>query len=212
VVALRAAGLVLAGGEARRMGGCDKGLLALAGQPLVWHVLQRLRPQVACVLLSANRSLSAYQAYGLPVVTDLPDWQGMGPLAGLASVARVLPAAIDAVQLMPCDTPCLPLDLVSRLAGFLQDNPACPACYPQTPAGPEPGMMLVRRAVLASLDDYLLQGGRSLRGWLSQLAARTVDFADTAAFVNTNDPASLARLEQQMLAAPDGSIQDESHD
>jgi molybdopterin-guanine dinucleotide biosynthesis protein A len=214
VAALRVAGLVLAGGEGRRMGGQDKGLLLLNGQPLVAHVLQRLVPQVGPVLISANRSLPAYQALGWPVRCDLAAMQGMGPLAGLASVAQTLPGEIDAIQLVPCDTPRIPPDLVARLSACLENTPDCLACYPYTPRGPEPGMLQVRLAALASLEGYLQQGGRSLRGWLSGLAARTVDFEQAEDFVNTNDPASLAALEQQLRSAEGqpGHDKDEARD
>ncbi|HDO34129.1 MAG TPA: molybdenum cofactor guanylyltransferase MobA, partial [Chromatiales bacterium] len=63
-------GLILAGGRARRMGGRDKGLIPLAGRPLVEHVLSALRPQVATLLISANRNLARYRRCGVPVLPD----------------------------------------------------------------------------------------------------------------------------------------------
>ena len=75
-------GLVLAGGQGRRMGGQDKGLLTLHGQALAARALQRLAPQVGPTAVSANRHLADYQALGVPVWSDtLPDQPG--PLAGL---------------------------------------------------------------------------------------------------------------------------------
>lgn len=195
---LRVLGLLLSGGAGRRMGGREKGWLLLAGQPLVRHVLQRLAPQVDSVLISANRCLPDYRQLGWPVLCDAPAWHGMGPLAGLASLARAVPTGVDAVQLMPCDTPLLPENLVARLAALLDSAPDCLACYPETADGPQPGMLLVRVAALATLENYLQQGGRSLRGWLSLLAARTVRFDSAAAFANANDPASLQQLEQHL--------------
>jgi molybdopterin-guanine dinucleotide biosynthesis protein A len=201
VAALCVAGLLLAGGEARRMGGCDKGWQLLDGRALVQHVLARLVPQVDTVVISANRTLADYRQLGWPVVCDAEAWRGMGPLAGLASALRYLPSSLDAVQLMPCDTPLLPDNLVARLSQVLLDDPFCRACYPESTQGPEPGMLLVRMTALNTLDDYLAHGGRSLRGWLAQLAARRVTFDTPQAFANANDPVRLQQLDQQLRRA-----------
>lgn len=63
-------GVILAGGQGSRMGGQDKGLLMMQSKPLYQHVLQRLRPQVDIVLISANRNIDRYQLSGYQVVTD----------------------------------------------------------------------------------------------------------------------------------------------
>ena len=77
-------GIVLAGGQGRRMGGVDKGLQALRGRPMIAAVLERLAPQVDEVLINANQNLEAYARFGYRVVTD--EVGGFaGPLAGLAS-------------------------------------------------------------------------------------------------------------------------------
>ena len=93
-------GLVLAGGQGRRMGGVDKGLELLNGRPLVAWVLERLAPQVDEILISANQNLEHYRSFGHPV---LPDEVGgfAGPLAGLE---RALASARhDLVVTSPCD-------------------------------------------------------------------------------------------------------------
>ncbi|EAU8882844.1 molybdenum cofactor guanylyltransferase MobA, partial [Salmonella enterica] len=78
-------GVVLAGGKARRMGGADKGLLELDGKPLWRHVADALAPQLATVVISANRHLDIYQASGLKAIPDsIADFPG--PLAGMLSV------------------------------------------------------------------------------------------------------------------------------
>jgi molybdopterin-guanine dinucleotide biosynthesis protein A len=77
-------GVVLAGGRATRWDGRDKGLIQVSGQPMISHVLDALAPQVEQVIISANRNLNAYRAFGLPVVTDASR-DFLGPLAGIAS-------------------------------------------------------------------------------------------------------------------------------
>jgi len=113
-------GLILAGGQARRMSGEDKGLVDLAGRPMVERVIEALRPQVGSLLLSANRNLDRYAAYGYPVVADeLDGFQG--PLAGVLSALRSV--ATEFMVAVPCDAPCLPPDLVQRLhASCLADT------------------------------------------------------------------------------------------
>ncbi|MBV8629034.1 MAG: molybdenum cofactor guanylyltransferase, partial [Paraburkholderia sp.] len=105
-------GLVLAGGRATRMGGVDKGLQQLHGEPLALHVLKRLAPQCGAVLISANRHADRYAELGAPfgatVIADtLPDFPG--PLAGLLAGLRA--AKTEFVLSAPCDTPNLPVDL-----------------------------------------------------------------------------------------------------
>ena len=65
-------GVVLAGGRATRWGGRDKGLIEVAGRPMIAHVLDAFAPQVESLVISANRNLAEYRAFGVPVVTDAP--------------------------------------------------------------------------------------------------------------------------------------------
>jgi molybdopterin-guanine dinucleotide biosynthesis protein A len=112
-------GIVLAGGQGRRMGGVDKGLQLLHGKPMVASVLARLAPQVDEIVINANQNLQTYEGFGHRVV---PDAIGgfAGPLAGLH--AGLSAASHALVLTVPCDSPFLPLDLFSRLNGKLNDN------------------------------------------------------------------------------------------
>ena len=112
-------GVVLAGGQGRRMGTVDKGLQLLHGKPMVAAVLARLAPQVDEILINANQNLQAYENFGHRVV---PDAIGgfAGPLAGLH--AGLCAAGHPLVLTAPCDSPFLPLDLFSRLKNAIQDN------------------------------------------------------------------------------------------
>ncbi len=105
-------GVVLAGGQGRRMGGVDKGLVALAGQSLVSHVLARIAPQVAQVMINANRHQNEYAALGYPVISDVVPGSA-GPLAGFHAALRA--ASTPLVLMVPCDTPALPATLVNAL-------------------------------------------------------------------------------------------------
>src|SRR3954470_328798 len=110
-------GLVLAGGQGRRMGGVDKGLQLLRGKAMIEWVLARLAPQVDEVLINANQNRERYEGYGHRVVAD--DISGFaGPLAGLQAGLKA--ASHPLVVTCPCDSPFLPSDLVRRLDEALQ--------------------------------------------------------------------------------------------
>lgn len=114
---MRIAGLILAGGQGRRMGGVAKALLPLSGRPLAAHVIARLAPQVDRLALSANGDPVRLAGFGLPVLADLPGEAGEGPLAGLRAGLRWAAAeGAGALVTAATDTPFLPADLVVRLA------------------------------------------------------------------------------------------------
>ncbi|MBI4986514.1 MAG: molybdenum cofactor guanylyltransferase [Rhodocyclales bacterium] len=187
----RVTGLILAGGLARRMDGREKGLLQLGGRPLLAHVLERLTPQVATLLISANRQREAYAAFGHPVVADVVG-DFAGPLAGLHAGLKA--CATPFLATVPCDAPLLPLDLVARLVGALEaDDAAIAAAFA---AGRlQPAFMLCRREVLGDLEPYIAGGGRRIHEWLVGMGAREVRFEDADAFANINTPAELERME-----------------
>ena len=114
-------GLILAGGRGSRMGSIDKGLVPLAGQPMVKHVIARLQPQVQRLLINANQNLDTSAAFGTPVWPDaIPDFAG--PLAGLQT--GLMHCETPYLVTAPCDSPFLPTDLVQRLASALQAEDA----------------------------------------------------------------------------------------
>ena len=182
-------GVVLAGGQGRRMGGVDKGLVDLAGAPMVAHVLARLAPQVGDVLINANQNLDRYRAFGQPVVEDAVGGFA-GPLAGLhAGLAR---AGGELVVTVPCDSPFLPHDLVHRLRAAL-DRTGAQLAVAKTFDQPHPVFALVRRDVLPNLAAFLAAGGRKIDAWYAALRVAEVAFDDEAdAFRNINTADELA--------------------
>jgi len=182
-------GLVLAGGQGRRMGMVDKGLVELDGKPLVAHVLARLAPQVGALIVNANRNAERYAALGYPVVGDAIGGFA-GPLAGLH--AGLSAAATPFIATTPCDSPFLPADLVARLAGAFGQGPLDIAVA-RTFEQPHPVFALVRRDVLSHLARFLEQGGRKIDAWYASLRLAEVAFDDEAdAFRNINTPEELA--------------------
>ena len=190
----RIAGLVLAGGQGRRMGGVDKGLRPLRGRPMVQWVLERLAPQVDELMINANQNGEAYRAFGYPVV---PDRVGgfAGPLAGLH--AGLSATALPLVATAPCDSPWLPADLVARLHARLAQSGADLAVA-RTLDQPHPVFCLCRREVVDHLSAFLAGGGRKVDAWYATLHTVEVPFDDEVeAFSNINTPEELARFENR---------------
>jgi molybdenum cofactor guanylyltransferase len=194
---MRVTGIVLAGGLSRRMGGTEKGLMSFAGQPMIAHVLTRLKPQVDEILINANREISRYAALGYPVISD--EITGFaGPLAGLH---RGMSAASHPLVLtVPCDSPLLPEDLVKRLMQGLE-NQAADLAVAKTGQQAHPVFCLCRTSLSPHLAAYLQSGGRKIDSWYQTLKVVEVPFDDQAsAFANINTQQELETLQQQVLA------------
>ncbi|NBS55717.1 MAG: molybdenum cofactor guanylyltransferase [Betaproteobacteria bacterium] len=189
---LKITGIVLAGGQGRRMGGVDKGLQLLNGRPMIAHVIERLAPQVEDIVINANQNREAYAAFGHPVVPDAIEGYA-GPLAGLHAGLQAATQAL--VVTVPCDSPFLPADLVARLASALGDNDLAVA---KTGAQAHPVFALVRRTLLAHLAAYLAGGGRKIDAWYASLKVVEVAFDDEAdAFSNINTREELREHESR---------------
>ena len=163
------------------MGGVDKGLQLLRGKPMAQWAIERLAPQVDEVLINCNQNLEAYARFGRRLVPD--EIRGFaGPLAGLH--AGVKAAAHPLVVTVPCDSPFLPEDLVSRLNEYIEGKDLAVA---RTGDQPHPVFSLVRRDVLDNLEAFLAGGGRKIDAWYASLRTVEVSFDDEAdAFRNIN--------------------------
>ncbi len=193
------AGLVLAGGQASRMGGVDKGLQMLRGRSLLGWVLNRLEPQVMSLMISANAP-DKYAGFGLPVIAD--DMSSAGPLAGM--LAGLKNARHPLLVTAPCDAPFLPADLVSRLFTALEADQADLAVV-RTDDGLQPMFSLLRRRVLPALEGYLRQGGRKADGWHDNLRVVEVPYHDQPqAFININSLDELHALNMSSANHPGG--------
>lgn len=172
--------VILAGGRATRLGGADKGLLPLAGEALVAHVLKRIQPQVGKILINCNRNAEHYAQFGCMLVPDriagFP-----GPLAGLHAACHA--AETPLVLTVPCDSPFFPDDLAARLAAALGDGEAAVASSGRR----EPVFALYRRSLLPRLEAYLASGGHKVGQWQADLDCSIADFSgQPEAFRNFN--------------------------
>jgi molybdopterin-guanine dinucleotide biosynthesis protein A len=192
-------GLVLDGGRARRMGGADKGLMLLAGRPMMAHAIERLRPQAAKLAISANGDPSRFACFGLPVVADDPsDFSGplAGVLAGLENCARVEPL-LTFVASLPGDAPFAPEDFVARLHAARRAAGADIAialsggrAHHVAALWPVAMADALRRAVVE-------EGLRKVEHFASRYAVATAEWPTDPLdpFMNVNSPQDLVRAE-----------------
>jgi molybdenum cofactor guanylyltransferase len=195
-------GLVLAGGRGSRMGGVDKGLQLHRGVPLAQHALRRLAPQCGRVMLSANRHVDAYAAFGVPVWPDDPPQAEpafAGPLAGLA--AGLAHCETTYLASVPCDSPAFPIDLVARLAAALAAADAEIAIAAiRDEAGTlraQPVFALMKTHLRDDLAHFLAGGERQVGRWTARQRQVQVEFGDAAAFANANTAAELQALQDR---------------
>jgi len=193
-------GLLLAGGQARRMGGADKGLLTLGGRPLVAWGLERLASQVGEVMISANRNHTHYEQLGVSVISDGVSGYA-GPLAGMA--AGLGKASQDWVLNAPCDSPLLAKDYAARMyaAGASGEFDAVVA---HDGKRLQPVFMMLNRQSQPSLEAFLAGGGRKIDLWLEDISHARVDFSDhEEMFLNVNTPEDLEEMESRIADDPD---------
>jgi molybdenum cofactor guanylyltransferase len=197
---MNVATLILAGGEARRMGGGDKPLLPLGGRPVLAHVIERVSPPVA---IGANGDPARFVPFGLPVLPDPPAFARRGPLAGLAAgLAWAGGMGAEALLLVPGDAPFLPRDLARRLA----PGPALAARggrrHPTCSLWPASlGEALARH--LAGLDAADRRAW-SMLGFAGAVGARVVEFADDGCdpFADIDTPDDLLRARRVVAEVP----------
>ncbi|MGH6635671.1 MAG: molybdenum cofactor guanylyltransferase MobA [Gammaproteobacteria bacterium] len=187
--------VVLAGGRATRMEGEDKGLIQLAGRPLVAYVIDALYPQVGAIFINANRNQDRYAQFGYPVIADeIPGY--CGPLAGIASGMQA--AETEYIITSPCDSPFLPSDLVQRLANKMPQTGA-EICVAHDGSRIQPVFSLISCALLPALRTYLNTGGRKVDTWYATRSMVEVDFSDAPdTFLNLNTMHELALVEARL--------------
>jgi molybdopterin-guanine dinucleotide biosynthesis protein A len=180
-------GGILAGGRGLRMGGVDKGLVEHEGRALVAHMIERLQPQVRGIVISANRNVDRYSAFGHPVFTDDDDGF-LGPLAGIARLLREIDS--EFLVTTPCDTPDFPEDLVQRLLAR-QFETGADAVVAFDGEQRQFLFALYRRSLAESAAAALAAGERAVWRWHEDLNLVEAPIGDAIAFANLNTRADL---------------------
>ena len=188
---MRIFGVILAGGQGRRMGGADKALLRLSGQTLIHRAVDRLEPQVERLAISANGDPTRFDRFGLTV---LGDDASLGPLSGILSALNwAATLGATAVVSAPVDCPFLPPDLAPRLCLAAESSPSGTALA-ASGGVLHPTFGLWPTALRAQLAQFLTSGAKArIKDFAAAHHAATAQFPDDAAFANMNTPEDLAR-------------------
>jgi len=175
--------VILAGGQAKRMGGVDKGLQPLQGKPLFQFIYDRLHSQVEHISVNANRNQAIYAAAGLPVFGDnIEGFQG--PLSGILTALER--SETDFVLFVPCDSPFFPDNLLEKLKSAVVFHGVSIA-YVHDGEREHPTFCLMARSLKDKLAAYLAAGDRRMLQFMRQNGAVSVDFSENkAAFTNIN--------------------------
>jgi molybdopterin-guanine dinucleotide biosynthesis protein A len=199
----RPAGVVLAGGRSRRMGGTPKTLVRLGGMTLIERVIERISPQVNSLQLSMETKNPDYDFLGVKQVAD-PEGGSNGPLGGLLSALEHLPNQSDCLLLVPCDAPFLPLDLAERLMQQLviSDLPVCVVRYENEL---QPTFSVWHRRLIPELRQAVLKdrlGG--FKQFLATVKPGTLDWETSRQqpFFNINNLTQLAAAETLLSSEP----------
>lgn len=191
---MKPAGIILAGGLARRMGGGDKPLVEIGGRPILAHVIERLAPQCATLAISANGDPARFAAFGLPVVADSVEGFA-GPLAGvLAGMDYAAAAGATNVLSAPGDTPFLPRDLVARLA-TAQEQAGADIAVAASGGRAHHTVALWSVALRNGLRRALTEEGeRKVSAFIARYSSITVDWPvrPNDPFFNVNAPEDIA--------------------
>ena len=188
----KVAGVILAGGRARRMNNQDKGLMKFKGRPMVSYALAALAPVVDYVFINANRNIDQYRQFGCPVISDQTD-SFDGPLAGV--LTAMIHADADILVVLPCDSPLIKTEHLQKLLSTRAENNADVAVAFDG-LRIHPVFFAVKTALQDSLQDYLAGDQRKVAAWLAQQNFVKVDFSrEPEIFSNINTLAELSALE-----------------
>ena len=197
-------GVILAGGQARRLGGGDKALVELGGRPLLAHAIDRLAPQVSRIVINANGDTSRFGSFGLPVVADsVEGFAGplAGVLAGLDWAAENAPEC-EWVVSVATDAPFFPDDLAARLVAASETENADLACA-ESGGRNHPVFGLWPVDLREDLREAMLvEEIRKIDAWTGRYRVAEVEWPAEPfdPFFNTNRPDDLAEAERLLAA------------
>ncbi|PNQ61099.1 molybdenum cofactor guanylyltransferase MobA [Vibrio sagamiensis] len=182
--------VILAGGQASRMGGRDKGLIEFLDKPLIEHVVKCLSNQTSNLFINANRNLESYQKFAV-VFSDKTDGF-LGPVSGFQSGLNY--ATTDWVGFVPCDCPFISPYLVTRFCQAANENVDIVVAHDGQ--YPQPVFTLMHKRILPQINAFLLRGERKITRLYTECNTHYVDFSDSPRnFINLNTPEELAILD-----------------
>ncbi|OCH40061.1 molybdenum cofactor guanylyltransferase MobA [Aliivibrio fischeri] len=181
--------VILAGGQARRMGGKDKGFVLFQDKPLIEHALDTLISQTDQIAINANRSIEEYSRYGVTFPDQFSEYPG--PLAGMHS--GLVNMNSDWVGFIPCDSPNLPSNLVSLLCNAVKEDTDIVVAHDGEYM--QPVVTLMHKRIIPKIDAFLTRGDRKIILLYKECNTVFADFSDYPnAFINLNSPQELEQF------------------
>lgn len=181
--------VILAGGQARRMGGQDKGFVAFKNKPLIEHAIDILTPQTDQIAINANRSIEQYTSYGVTFSDQFTDYPG--PLAGMHS--GLINMNSDWVGFIPCDSPNLPDNLVALLCAAVKEDTDIVVAHDGEYM--QPVVTLMHKRIIPKIDAFLARGDRKIILLYKECNTVFADFSNYPnAFINLNSPQELEQF------------------
>jgi molybdenum cofactor guanylyltransferase len=179
-------GLVLAGGEGKRMSGEDKGLMDWIDQPIIQLILDKLNTTFDHIIINANRHIDIYQRFGFPVVKDeIGDFAG--PLAGIHAGLKSIVTPYTFV--VPCDLPNFNIEVALELIEQVTETNS-ELAVSSVHGRLEPAVLLLKTNMADSIEAFLRSGKRKTADWVTAQKYIEVDFSDAEHwFANINTPA-----------------------
>ncbi|MBQ0841297.1 MAG: molybdenum cofactor guanylyltransferase [Gammaproteobacteria bacterium] len=185
--------VVLSGGQSSRIKVADKGLVELAGQPMIHYVLHNLHLHLTDISISTHTPQTTYQQFGYPLINDQYN-DYLGPLAGIH--AALSHAKTQNVFIVPCDCPFLNTQVISERLSHAQQQHQARLVVAHDGYHIQPTIALIDRVLLDSLEQYIKRGGRRLMLWFKEEQALEVDFSDHKdMFFNINTPGDIEQAE-----------------
>ena len=176
--------VILAGGQASRMDGEDKGLIVFRELPLISHVINITKPKVSQILISANRNFEEYANFGKVIRDDLEGFQG--PLAGISKALKV--CSTPYLLVLPCDSPLVDTALIDSLIEKMEVSKT-DICVAHDGSIMHATFALMKTKLEKSLEDFLEEGGRKMALWYRQHSLERIDVSShLEVLTNINRP------------------------
>jgi len=176
--------VILAGGQASRMDGEDKGLIVFRELPLIVHVVNITKPKVSQILISANRNLEEYANFGKVISDDLEGYQG--PLAGISKALKV--CSTPYLLVLPCDSPLIDEALIDSLIEKMEVSKV-DICVAHDGSIMHATFALMQTKLEKSLEEFLEEGGRKMALWYRQQSLERIDVSShLEVLTNINRP------------------------
>ena len=176
--------VILAGGQALRMNGEDKGLIVFRELPLITHVVNVTKPKVSQILISANRNFEEYANFGKVISDDLEGYQG--PLAGISKALKV--CSTPYLLVLPCDSPLIDEALIDSLIEKMEIS-IVDICVAHDGTIMHATFALMQTKLEKSLEGFLEEGGRKMALWYRQQSLERIDVSShLEVLTNINRP------------------------